>query len=58
MGMWRWGLLILLFLTAGFFEELAEHVAFANVIGLLVLVGVPACLLVDAKIRQRRGAPQ
>jgi hypothetical protein len=54
--MWRWALVVVLLLTAGFFETLDEHLAFADVIGILVAFGVPACLLVDAKIRQRRRA--
>lgn len=56
--MWRWGLIVVLLFTAGFFETLQEHVPFADAIGLAVAFGVPACLLVDAKIRQRRGAAQ
>ncbi len=54
MGMWRWGLIALLLLTAGFFETLERHVAHAGVIGVLIAFGVPACLLVDARIRQKR----
>ncbi|HEX8206034.1 MAG TPA: hypothetical protein VF587_08255 [Solirubrobacteraceae bacterium] len=56
--MWRWGLIILLLFTAGFYEQLDELVSFADVIGILVLIGVPGTLLIDAKIRRRRGAVQ
>ncbi|HEX8122109.1 MAG TPA: hypothetical protein VF549_12665 [Solirubrobacteraceae bacterium] len=56
--MWREALFVVLLLTAGFFEELAEYVPFANAVGLLVAFGVPVCLLIDAELRRRGGAPQ
>lgn len=58
MRMWREALFVVLLLTAGFFEELAEYVPFANAVGLLVAFGVPVCLLIDAELRRRGGAPQ
>jgi hypothetical protein len=53
--MWRSYLFALFLLTGGFYEPLAYRVPYMDVFAILVLVGVPGALLIDAHARRRRG---
>ncbi len=57
--MWRSYLFALLLLTGGFYEPLAERIPYMDVFAILVLIGVPGALVIDAHVHRRRGtAPQ